>query len=359
MTSATLVVELLCEELPPKALKRLGEAFAEGIAAGLKQRAFLSDESSITPYATPRRLAVLMTNVRSEAPDAEVIEKLMPAKVARDPAGHVTEALKKKLTGLGRAHLATDSLDATDGPDAIYVASDGKAEYVYLRRLAKGLPVARGLNEALDDTISALPIPKVMSYAGPGSYYSDQKFVRPAHKLLALHGAEVVPVTALGLTAGRATAGHRFLSRPDIAIATADAYEETLRAEGKVIAGFAERRAQIVAALGKAADGATVIMPDDLLDEVTALVEWPAVFAGMFDAAFLAVPQECLILTMQANQRYFALSDKSGRLVNRFLLVGNLDPDRPLGNRAGQRARAARAPRRCAILLRSGPQDPP
>ena len=150
---------------------------------------------------------------------------------------------------------------------------------------------------------------------------------------------------ALGLTAGRTTAGHRFLSRADIAVATADAYEETLRAEGKVVASFAERRAQIVAALGKAANGATVIMPDALLDEVTALVEWPAVFAGTFDAAFLAVPQECLILTMQANQRYFALADQNGRLIDRFLLVSQPRSGRSVGNRARQRARAARAAR--------------
>jgi glycyl-tRNA synthetase beta chain len=203
------------------------------------------------------------------------------------------------------------------------------------------------LQNALDDAIAKLPIPKVMSYAGPGSYYSDQKFVRPVHKLLALHGADVVSINALGLAAGRTTSGHRFLSRPDIAIATAEAYEEALRAEGKVIASFAERRAQIVAALGKAANGTTVIMPDALLDEVTALVEWPAVFAGTFDAAFLSVPQECLILSMQANQRYFALADKSGRLVNRFLLVANLDPADPSaiirGNERVLRARLADA----------------
>ncbi len=186
-----------------------------------------------------------------------------------------------------------------------------------------------------------------MSYAGPGSYYNDQKFVRPVHTLLALHGADVVPVGALGLTAGRTTSGHRFLSRSDVAVATADAYEETLEAEGKVVASFAERRAQIVAALGKAANDATVIMPDALLDEVTALVEWPTVFAGTFDAAFLSVPQECLILTMQANQRYFALADKSGRLVNRFLLVSNLAPADPSaivqGNERVLRARLADA----------------
>ena len=331
MSSATLIVELVVEELPPKALKKLGETFADSLVAGLRARDFAAADARAIAYATPRRLAVLVTQVRSVAPDAEVVDKLMPAKVARDASGHVTEALKRKLAGVGRGHLATDSLDASDGPDVIYVASDGKADYVYLRSLAKGQPLQRGLEEALAEAIEKLPIPKVMSYAGPGSYFNDEKFVRPAHSLLALHGADIVPIRALGLAAGRATAGHRFLSRPDIAVATADAYEETLRAEGKVVASFAERRAQIIAALQRAAGGATVIMPDALLDEVSALVEWPAVFAGTFDAAFLAVPQECLILTMQANQRYFALADHGGRLTNRFLLVANLDPPDPSG----------------------------
>ena len=344
---ATLVVELLTEELPPKALPRLGEAFAEGIAAGLKSRSYLDPQSAITAFATPRRLSVAITKVSGVAPDAEVIDKLMPAKVARDASGQPSEALKKKLAGLGRAGLATATLDARDGPDHVYVASDGKADYVYLRSLAKGQPLVRGLQEALDETLAKLPIPKVMSYAGAGGYYNDVKFVRPAHRLIALHDADVVPVTALGLAADRVTAGHRFLSRNDIAIATADAYEETLRAEGKVIARFAERRAAIVAGLSSAAAGVSVIMPAALLDEVTALVEWPAIYAGTFDSAFLTVPQECLILTMQQNQKYFALADKEGKLVPRFLVVSNIETASPQaiieGNERVLRARLADA----------------
>ena len=320
-----LVVELVTEELPPKALKRLGEAFAEGVTAGLKERGYLAPESVATPFATPRRLAVAITKVSAVAPDEEVKVKLMPVKVARDASGQPSEALTKKLAALGRSTLATASLDARDGPDQVYVDSDGKADYVYLRRLAKGQPLVRGLQEALDDAIAKLPIPKVMSYARAGGYYNDVKFVRPAHRLLALHGADVVPVTALGLEADRLTAGHRFRSRDGIDVATADAYEETLRAEGKVVAGFAERRASIVTHLRAAAAGATVIMPDTLLDEVTGLVESPAVYEGAFDPAFLIVPQECLILTMQQNQKYFALAAADGKLVPRFLVVSNLE----------------------------------
>jgi glycyl-tRNA synthetase beta chain len=345
--TATLVLELFTEELPPKALKRLGGAFADGIVAGLNARGYLDPDSVLTPFATPRRLAMAITNVRSVAPDAEVIDKLMPAKVARDASGQPSEALKKKLAGLGRAGLATATLDARDGPDHVYVASDGKADYVYLRSLAKGQPLVRGLQAALDDNLEQLPIPKVMSYSACGGYYNDAKFVRPAHRLVALFGADVVGVTALGLDADRVTGGHRALSRADVRIATADAYEETLRAEGKVIASFAERRSVIVDALSKAAAGATVIMPDALLDEVTGMVEWPVVLEGGFDPAFLTVPQECLILTMQQNQKYFALADRDGKLVPRFLLISNIEAKNPAaiieGNERVLRARLADA----------------
>ncbi|HEY1459289.1 MAG TPA: glycine--tRNA ligase subunit beta [Casimicrobiaceae bacterium] len=345
--SATLLVELLTEELPPKGLRRLSEAFANGLADGLRQRNYLGPDAAVVVFATPRRLAVSISDVRAVAPDSEVVDKLMPAKVARDATGRVTEALSKKLAGLGRSHLATDTLDATDGSDAIYVASDGRADYVYLKSLATGLPLRRGLEESLDEAVEALPIAKVMSYAGAGGYYNDRKFVRPAHRLIALHGVDEVDLNVLGLKAGRVTDGHRFLGRADLHIASADAYEPTLEAEGKVIASFAKRRANIKAALEQASERARVIMPDALLDEVTALVEWPAVYAGSFDRAFLEVPQECLILTMQQNQKYFALADDSGALRHRFLLVSNLrceDPSAIIqGNERVLRARLADA----------------
>jgi glycyl-tRNA synthetase beta chain len=189
--------------------------------------------------------------------------------------------------------------------------------------------LATELQQALDDAILRLPIPKMMSYAREGSYYNDVKFVRPAHRLLALHGADIVPVTALGLDAGRTTGGHRFLGRRDIDVVNALAYEETLAAEGKVIASFDERREKIIRGLTAEALPARVIMPDALLDEVTSLVEWPAVYTGRFDPAFLTVPQECLILTMQQNQKYFALADAEGKLLNRFLLVSNIETSEP------------------------------
>ena len=354
MTAATLLVELGSEELPPKALRRLADAYAEALAAGLRSRGYLSGSSQVTPCATPRRLAVTITAVLAVAPDTEVRDKLMPAKIAWTADGSATDALRRKLAQLGRAGLADVRRDeSAGGPDRIVVESDGKADYAYLRSLAKGQPLARGLQAALDEAIAKLPIPKVMSYPTPpsggasGSYFNREKFVRPAHWLVVLHGDAVVPVRALGLDAGRVTGGHRFLGRRDVEIASADAWVDALWNHGKVVAPFDERRRAIEAALAKAAQGDRVVAPDALLDEVTALVEWPAVYAGGFDPAFLAVPQECLILTMQQNQKYFALTDAKGTMRARFLVVSNLTTRSPAaivaGNERVLRARLADA----------------
>jgi glycyl-tRNA synthetase beta chain len=345
VTRETLLVELLTEELPPKALKALGEAFAEAIASGLAQCGLIDEGVKGIPYTTPRRLSVSIAGVRHEADDSELIERLMPASTAADASGIPTMALRKRLEKKGRGHLADGYPDARDGPDHLYVAPDGKADYVWLRSLAKGQSLAVGLQSVLDDTIEKLPVPKAMSYQRADG--ATVKFARPAHRLVALHGLKIVPVSALGLEAGRTTAGHRFLARPEIDIETAGAYEPTLEAEGKVVPSFAKRREKIVADLVLAAAGANVIMPDALLDEVTALVEWPKVYTGGFDPAFLEVPQECLILTMQRNQRYFALAGPDGRLQNRFLLVSNVEPPDPeeiiRGNERVLRARLADA----------------
>jgi glycyl-tRNA synthetase beta chain len=345
VTRETLLVEILTEELPPKALKALGDAFAEGIASGLAQCGLIDEGIKGTPYATPRRLSVSIAGVRHEADDSELIERLMPTVTAADASGIPTMALRKRLEKKGRGHLADGYPDARDGPDHLYVAPDGKADYVWLRSLAKGQSLAVSLQSVLDDTIEKLPVPKAMSYQRADG--ATVKFARPAHRLVALHGLKIVPVTALGLEAGRTTAGHRFLARSEIDIETAGAYEPTLEAEGKVVPSFAKRREKIVAELVLAAAGANVIMPDALLDEVTALVEWPKVYTGGFDPAFLEVPQECLILTMQRNQRYFALAGPDGRLQNRFLLVSNVEPPDPeeivRGNERVLRARLADA----------------
>jgi len=336
--AATLLVELVCEELPPKALKRLSEAFAGTIANALRAADFASADSVLNVFATPRRLALSITQVLATAPDKPFKEKLLPVSVAYDAQGKPTPALLGKLKAKQLSHL---------DPATLPREHDGKADVLYYAAVAKGGPLVNALQTALDEAIARLPIPKVMSYAGAGGYYNNQKFVRPARLLVALHGRDIVPVTALGLQAGRTSAGHRFLSRGALGIANAEAYEPTLEAEGKVVPSFAKRRAQIVAALEGASEQAQVIMPDALLDEVTALVELPAVYAGTFDRAFLDVPQECLILTMQQNQKYFALADTSGKLRHRFLLVSNLVTDDSAvivhGNERVLRARLADA----------------
>ncbi len=325
--SAPLLVELFCEELPPKALRRLGEAFAQGIADGLAARGLLEPSSSVQSFASPRRLAVLVQDVREKGEDRPVEEKLMPRAVALDAEGKPTDALRKRLAKVGRAELA-DSADLSSGPDRIEVRKEGNAEYVYLRRLALGQPLSRALQEALGEAIERLPIPKVMSYQlADGA--TTVKFVRPAHGLVALHGRDVVEVRALGLAAGRMTHGHRFQGAKDIALAAADEYASRLHSEGNVVAAFDARRDEIGRQLATAADalGSSLGAAEGyeaLLDEVTALVEMPTVYAGSFEAEFLAVPPECLILTMRQNQKYFPLFDAGGRLTNRFLIVSNM-----------------------------------
>ncbi len=340
---ANLLIELHTEELPPKALKPLSEAFAAGIEKGLRSRQFLAPASRVTVFASPRRLGVRITQVAAWSADRPIKRKLMPLAVAQDKAKNWTAAFLKKLESLGRGHLAGLAIGTPDGPDALVVESDGKVESVFLKSLAAGQPLITELQDVLDETIAGLPIPKTMSYQLADGVTTVQ-FVRPAHRLVALHGHAPLPVRALGLIGGTKTFGHRFLSQGEIAVHSADTYAEQLEREGRVIASFEARRARIVELLTAAAAklNAHPVMPDALLDEVTALVEWPVVYESAFEAEFLAVPQECLILTMQQNQKYFALTDASGTLLNRFLLVSNLETDDPSAIRAGN-ARVVRA----------------
>ena len=315
----TLLVEIQTEELPPKALVKLGAAFANGIANGLKARDFLSPDSVVTPHATPRRLAVTITHVAATSPDKTMREKVLPVSVALDKDGNPSAPLGKKLAALGFPDLQLADLER---------AQDGKAESFFYTYTAAGSALAGGLQEVLADTVAKLPIPKLMSYQRPSG--ATVQFVRPVHLLLALHGEQVLPLTLLGLDAGRQTMGHRFLShgRP-IAIAHADHYGAVLESEGKVISSAEGRKESIRQQLLAKAGDDQVLMPESLLDEVAALVEWPVVYECRFEDEFLAVPQECLILTMQTNQKYFALTDSAGKLRSRFLIVSNIATDDP------------------------------
>ncbi|MBI5925705.1 MAG: glycine--tRNA ligase subunit beta [Aquabacterium sp.] len=332
MSTANLLVELFVEELPPKALKKLGDSFANVLADSLKAQGLAKADAVVTSFASPRRLAVHVTDVAAKAVDQAVQQKLMPVAVGLDASGNATPALLKKLAALGAGPEAVASLKR---------APDGKAEALFFDSVKAGATLAEGLQKALDDTIAKLPIPKVMTYQleqGEGANFqpgwTSVNFVRPAHGLVALHGDQEVQIGALGLKAGRSTVGHRFEARVDkIILLTADTYAEQMLRDGAVIASFAERRAeierQLAAAAAKAGANLKPIEDDALLDEVTALVERPNVLTGRFEEAFLEVPQECLILTMKANQKYFPLLDASGKLTNQFLIVSNIRPEDP------------------------------
>ncbi|MBJ9712158.1 glycine--tRNA ligase subunit beta [Burkholderia gladioli pv. alliicola] len=334
--TAPLLVELLTEELPPKALARLGDAFAEGLAQRLAARDLIDGEAVFERFATPRRLAVLILNVRAVAPERQVREKVLPVSVALDANGNPTPPLAKKLAALGRPELGIADLER---------AQDGKAEAFFLNYSAPGVTLTDGLQTALKETLDKLPIPKVMTYQRPDG--SDVQFVRPVHRLTVLHDTDVVPVSAFGIDAGDTTLGHRFLSSGAVAIGSAAGYAETLRERGRVIAHFVDRKEQIRTALAEQAGGDTVVMPEALLDEVASLVEWPVVYACRFEDEFLQVPQECLILTMQTNQKYFALTDAAGKLRSRFLIVSNIETATPVeiveGNERVVRPRLADA----------------
>jgi glycyl-tRNA synthetase beta chain len=332
MTTQNLLVELFVEELPPKALKKLGDAFAGVLFEQLKAQGLATaDTSVVTAYASPRRLAAHVTHVWRKAADKAVQQKLMPVQVGLDASGNATPALLKKLQALG-----ADVSDPAAAVAALKRAPDGKAEALFYDSLVTGATLDVGLQKALEEAIAKLPIPKVMSYqletdcALPG--WSSVNFVRPAHSLVALHGSTVVPVTALGLKAGNTTQGHRFEAKVSpVVIEDADTYAQTLLGDGAVIASFNDRRFAIVQQLAQAAErlgpGYEVLMDEDLLSEVTGLVEHPNVLVCEFEAQFLDVPQECLILTMKANQKYFPLVDAKGKLTNKFLVVSNISPD--------------------------------
>lgn len=343
VTTKPLLIELFTEELPPKALQKLGHAFAEGVRKVLAQHQLLSQECVVTDFATPRRLAVNLSAVLEQAPEQSYTEKLMPAKIGLAENGDISPALAKKLAAKGLGHLT---------PADLITESDGKQDYLYAKGTTRGMALAPGVQEALDHALNNLPIPKVMRYQLADGV-SSVKFVRPAHLLVALWGEDIVPVHALGLDAGRKTMGHRFMAKEALSIASPDTYEAQLGNEGKVVASFTRRRAMILEQLHAQAQALQATIGngpevDALLDEVTALVEHPTVYVGQFEEQFLGVPPECLILTMRLNQKYFPLFEPAtGKLTHRFLIVSNTQVDDPTniieGNQRVVRPRLADA----------------
>lgn len=320
-----LLVELFTEELPPKALQKLGQAFSKGLQDALQAKGLLKPDCQITSFATPRRLATRLSHVIGQAPEQSFTEKLMPVKVGLDANGAATPALLKKLAAKDWGHI---------DPSTLSRESDGKQDYLVMHGQAVGANLHEVLQGAIETALAGLPIPKVMKYQLADGVTSV-KFVRPAHALITLWGDEVIPATVLGLTAGRSTFGHRFLHPQAIEISTADTYETQLAHPGHVIASFEARRDDIASQLNVQANqlGATIgndLAVAELLDEVTALVEAPKVYVGKFEKRFLKVPQECLILTMRLNQKYFPLFDKkTSALSNEFLIVSNMPTDKP------------------------------
>jgi glycyl-tRNA synthetase beta chain len=340
-----LLVELFVEELPPKALNKLGESFANVLFESLKAQGLTLENAAVTAFATPRRLAAHVMYVKDKADDKQVSQKLMPANVGLDANGKATPALIKKLQSLGADESAVTKLKNDNNT-------------LFFDALQTGVSLPDGLQKALDEALGKLPIPKVMTYQLADGW-SSVNFVRPAHGLVAMHGSGVVPISTLGLVSGNVTHGHRFEAKvATITIIHADSYAKQLLDEGAVIASFAERRKNIIRQLITKAreldcwlevepmhteghpmqtligyDETEELLSDyqkqPLIQEVTALVERPNVLVGEFEKEFLEVPQECLILTMKANQKYFPLLDSNGKLTNKFLIVSNITPKDP------------------------------
>ncbi len=313
-----LLIELFVEELPPKALNKLGEVFSNVLFESLKAQGLTLENAVVTAFATPRRLAAHVMYVKDKAADKQISQKLMPASVGLDASGKATPALLKKLQSLGADESVVGQLKNDNNT-------------LFLDALQAGVSLPDGLQKALDEALAKLPIPKVMTYQLADGW-SSVNFVRPAHGLVAMHGSSVIAISALGLQSSNTTQGHRFEAKvPTITINHADSYAEQLKTEGAVIASFAERKAEIARQLMAAAAKQNLKPIDDdaLLDEVTALVERPNVLLGQFEEIYLEVPQECLILTMKANQKYFPLLDANNKLTNQFLIVSNITPSDP------------------------------
>ncbi|WP_331351844.1 glycine--tRNA ligase subunit beta [Cellvibrio sp. UBA7671] len=310
--SADFLVELGTEELPPKALKNLMASFAETIEANLKA-AELSF-TAIKPFAAPRRLAVLVENLASETPSKELVVWGPPAAIAFDKEGQPTKAA---LAFAEKNGIAASELKAEN---------DGKAEKLVARITAEGKKTVELLEAVVADALAKLPIAKRMKWGA-----KREEFVRPVHWLVMLFGSDVINASLLGLTAGRTTRGHRFHYNNTIDLAKASDYASVLKNTGFVVADFAERGATIkqqVEAEAKKVGGVAVIEPA-LLDEVTALVEWPVALTGKFEERFLAVPAEALIASMKEHQKYFHVVDVNGKLKNNFITVANIQSKDP------------------------------
>jgi glycyl-tRNA synthetase beta chain len=312
------LVELGTEELPPLALPELQRAFEAGVRSGLAEAALPHGE--LRSFATPRRLAVLVRGLAAVQPAQAIKLKGPPVSAAFDKAGKPTMAASKFAEKCGV------------GAEALTRITEGKGEFLYFEGTRPGLDTVALLPGIVQKSLDALPIPKRMRWGS-----SSAEFVRPVHWLVLLYGADIVPARILDTESGRSTRGHRFMAPGELPLREPADYESTLREQGKVIADFSARRAlireQVVAAAGTLSGEA--LLDEGLLDEVTALVEWPSAITGSYEGRFLELPREVLISTLQQHQRYFAVQNAAGRLLPHFITVSNIESREPAKVRAG------------------------
>ncbi|GGY88216.1 glycine--tRNA ligase beta subunit [Cellvibrio zantedeschiae] len=305
--SADFLVELGTEELPPKALKNLMTSFVESIEANLKAEEL--SFTSIKPFAAPRRLAVLVEGLASETPSKSLTVWGPPAAIAFDKEGQPTKAAIAfaEKNGIAASELKTES--------------DGKAEKLVARINTQGKKTVELLEGVVSDALAKLPIAKRMKWGA-----KREEFVRPVHWLVMLFGSDVINANVLGLQAGRTSRGHRFHYNNEISLKSAADYESELKHTGHVWADFNLRKQEIVRQVKSEAEKINGIaaIDEDLLDEVTALVEWPVALTGKFEERFLAVPAEALIASMKEHQKYFHVVDVNGKLKNNFITVANI-----------------------------------
>ncbi|MFT5275649.1 MAG: glycyl-tRNA synthetase beta chain, partial [Saprospiraceae bacterium] len=326
----SLLIELCTEELPPKSLSKLSASFCASLTETLLQNELITASTEWQAFASPRRLGILIKDVSAQQQDRSQQRKGPALQAAYNDAGEPTKAAMgfARSCGVEVADLVKSETD--------------QGTWLTFEQSIKGKNITEIAQEALDTAIKNLPIAKRMRWGN-----STEEFVRPVHRLLALHGSTIIELTAFGLQASKQTLGHRFHCSEPIDIETADSYETTLLGQGKVVANSESRKELIrrdAEQLAKNA-AATVILGDDLLEEVTGLVEWPVTIMGEFDTDFLNVPTEALVASMKDHQKYFHLVDSSSNLLPHFITVSNIEsqqPDRVVsGNERVLRARLA------------------
>ncbi len=326
MTTETLLVELVTEELPPNSLINLSKSFADTIFNRLTADALTTPESTMRIFATPRRIGFRITKIKGKAENSIKEVKLVPKKIGISKVGKPTEILKNRLSSLAivqnNKHMGTSDKEIID---LISTKVVGKQEHLFIEIDEVGIELVDSLQSAILISIKSLPIPKMMTYQEVDEYqgYKDIKFIRPAHKLITLHGERLLNIKALGIKSDQFSDGHRFLGEKDLKITHADNYENQLQDFGKVIVNFNSRKSKILKELSKKTNLKYLVINDALINEITALCEWPVVYEGTFDKVFLEIPPECLILTMQKNQKFIPVRTKNG-LSNKFFIVSNI-----------------------------------